>query len=598
MDQKSYFLIPTAEKVTWKFDRPVIFLGEWCRRYDDRMLWSAMEASVNPSYGNDQKKKDQDAAEAEKIFTELFPKLCSVLNDVHGVKHSERFWRILLGSWFHHYIKVVINRVNTLEECLKRYPISEIADFLGSPVTLASQNSHTAANLYSDDRWNHQFTLKLLDLIAEKEISKIPISDVVPRITTAPMTRAPKNLRTWFTRSTLSSYHKVASKFTSENEPLLISSYLSLKSELFLQVLLRQFPKMHIGEMFIGKANIDLDVRLELSRKFGTHRNDLIESVTSKFLFELIPICYLEAFRELELNAQKRAFPASPKLIFTSNSFEYDEAFKFSAASKVENGTKLIYGQHGNNYGTHRYMNPLNEETTCDKFLTWGWQGSLPQHTPAFMLRNSGKRKPQINAMGHLLLIEDDEPIRFETWDTSNHYLEYLVAQKHFVGLLASEPKSQLLVRLTAASNQKKNSEVRQWKDFDYEIEVDYGFTKIRDLIERSRLIVHSYDSTGLLETLAWNLPTLAFWNGGFENLRDEVIPDYQLLHDIGIIHFTAAGAAEKVNEIWGDIDGWWASQDIQRARQVFCKKYAYLSGAPNYRYYRHSTYRINGSPE
>ena len=50
-----------------------------------------------------------------------------------------------------------------------------------------------------------------------------------------------------------------------------------------------------------------------------------------------------------------------------------------------------------------------------------------------------------------------------------------------------------------------------RWKDFDPAVKVDTGEVDIRDLISRSRLVVHSYDSTGILETLNLNIPTLAF---------------------------------------------------------------------------------------
>lgn len=581
MKNQSYFLIPTAEKSTWKFDRPVIFLGEWCRRYDDRALWSAMDAIVNPSYGNEQKKRDQDAAEAEAIFVKLFPKLCLTLNVHHGVLHSERFWQILLGSWFQHFIKVVMNRVRTLQECLKRYPISEIAIFLESPMKLASENSHSAAFLYSDDKWNHQFTLKLLDLISATEIAKISVLEVRREVPIFPIAKSRENIKPGFTQSILSIYGKTASKFTRANEPLLISTFLSLKSEIFLQTRLGQLPKIHIGELFESDLEVNSELRLKLSKDSKSWGSNLLESVISELVFETIPLCFLEAFSALEVNAMQRSFPSSPKFIFTSNSFEYDEAFKFWAAKKSENGSKLIYGQHGNNYGTHRYMNPSNEEVTCDMFLTWGWQGNLKQHTPAFLLRNSGKRHPYVDRKGHLLLIEDDEPLRIETWDTTAQFLRYLEAQKEFVRLLDSEPRSELVVRLTAGSHKKKNSEVMQWKDLGIETEVDHGYAKIRSLLEKSRLVVHSYDSTGILETLAWNIPTIAFWENGFENLRDEVISDYQVLCEVGILHFSATDAAQKVNEIWEDIDAWWTSKDTQAARDFFCNKYARLTDAP-----------------
>jgi len=540
-----------------------------------------MDFKVNPSYGNDQKTKDLDAIKSERIFLEIFPKLCSTLNVFHGVDYSARFWRILIGSWFKHFINVIINRVETLRECLKIYPINEIASFSESHISLASQNSHSAALLYSDDRWNHKLTMLLLDKMPEFKLEKIPIREKDNLATLKSFPKNSKNVKMRIYHSIFSMYGRTTSKFMRDNESLVISTFLSLKSEILLQALLGQIPKIRVGEMFCSETKVNPDLRLRLSRETKHWGSNFFESLISELLFETIPTCYLEAFNELKLSADQRAFPSSPKFIFTSNSFEYDEAFKYYSASKSESGSKIVHGQHGNNYGTHRYMNPSNEEIVCDKFLTWGWEGDLAQHTPAFVLRNSGKSHPRIKKQGKLLLIETVEPIRFETWDTTSQYKMYLEDQKKFVKLLDNEPKSQLLVRLASGSQWAKNTEDIQWNDFDSEIILDDGFSNIRSLIERSRLVIHSYDSTGLLETLSWNLPTVAFWQNGLEHLRDEVVQDFQALHDVGILYFSVTEAAQKVNEIWGDVDAWWGDHKIQTARKLFCSKYAVLNDSP-----------------
>ena len=95
------------------------------------------------------------------------------------------------------------------------------------------------------------------------------------------------------------------------------------------------------------------------------------------------------------------------------------------------------------------------------------------------------------------------------------------------------------------------------------------------DLISQSRLVIHGYDSTGMLETLSQNIPTLAFWNDTLERLRDCALPYYQLLIDAGIVHSSSDSVALKVNEVWDDIDQWWWSKEIQEARNSFCERYA-----------------------
>ena len=100
-------------------------------------------------------------------------------------------------------------------------------------------------------------------------------------------------------------------------------------------------------------------------------------------------------------------------------------------------------------------------------------------------------------------------------------------------------------------------------------------------MIKQSRLIIHGYDSTGILETLSFNIPSLAFWQNNFEHLRESAKPYYQLLVDSGIVHTSAESLANKVNEVWDNVDAWWCQSNVQDARLKFCERYARTSKNP-----------------
>ena len=76
MTKKKRYLITTADERTWKFDRPVVFLGEWCRLYDRKNIWHNMDAIVSEPYGIDPSKKKTDYYEAKRLEDKLFPEFC------------------------------------------------------------------------------------------------------------------------------------------------------------------------------------------------------------------------------------------------------------------------------------------------------------------------------------------------------------------------------------------------------------------------------------------------------------------------------------------------------------------------------------------
>ena len=255
--------------------------------------------------------------------------------------------------------------------------------------------------------------------------------------------------------------------------------------------------------------------------------------------------------------------------------------FKVWTAERVERGVQYVVGQHGNNYGTHRYINPSVEEATSDKFITWGWSGHLPQHVSGFNLKLPAKSQLHADPQGGLLLSEVWAGHRTTTWDNSQQFLDYLRDQFAFVGGLSPSVRSRLSVRLHHDWARLDWNEPQRWKQYAPDLELDYGFESIRSKIGRARLIVHSYDSTGMLETLAQGIPTLAFWQNRFGHLRDEVRADYQRLVDVGIVHLRADTAAATVNENWDRLDEWWGEEKRRAAVRGFCEKYSRRSFNP-----------------
>ena len=115
----------------------------------------------------------------------------------------------------------------------------------------------------------------------------------------------------------------------------------------------------------------------------------------------------------------------------------------------------------------------------------------------------------------------------------------------------------------------------KRWKDQFSDIVLDDGTSNMDHLMRNSRIFVYTYNSTGYLESLSWNIPTLIFWNLDSSPLRDDAMPYYNRLKEAGIFHQTPQSAAAKVAEIWDDVPTWWNQQEIQEAREFFCYRYA-----------------------
>ncbi|WP_141397420.1 LIC12162 family protein [Polaromonas sp. AER18D-145] len=577
------FLVTTADERTWKLDRPVVFLGEWCLRYDRKHLWSQMDAVVARPYGLGQTQKDSDHMEARAIEAEIFPCLCEVLNHHHGTQHGPRFWRMVIGHWFSRCVDVLFNRVRTLEQCLHEYEPNTTVVIDDHRYSLAPLDSYAAIWAFGDERWNHVLYARLLQLMDMGDCiaEKIPGDDFEGY--RRPESSAKTSLKSQVVEWGYKTVRGIMKFFIQDTDGLVLNSYLSKYLEIKLQVRLGQFPQMHRSPNLAQTALPNSTLRISLSKALerGICDSDL-SRVVRTMVFELMPVCYLEGFASLAGQVAGLAWPKQPRFIFTSNNFDTDEVFKLWAATKAESGATYCVGQHGNNYGVSRnHLDPSIEELTADRFFTWGWLGELPQHVPAFIFKTAGRPALQCNPSGGLLLIEVCLPQRINTWDSTSEFSDYFSEQQAFVRKLDDQPKKNLTIRLHGLSRQLYWSEEERWLEQDPELKIERGDLPMQALISCSRLIVHSYDSTGILETLSQDIPTLAFWQNGFDHLRESAKPYYQLLVDAGIVHLTPESIAAKVNEVWDSIPEWWTQANVQGARKRFCDQYAKSSKEP-----------------
>ncbi len=575
------YLITTADERTWRFDRPVIFLGEWCRLYSRKHIWQNMDAIISEPYGLGKALKDSDHAEARALEEKIFPILCNILNQHHNTQYSERFWRIVLGHWFQRYIDVILNRVKTLEQCLQSNQLSGTVAFDTEHYSLAPLDSYAAIWAFHDDRWNNTLYVKILNLLGD---ASCPF-EVISGNESKGILRTPNEIVPLKSKILKWIYHKLrvlAKVFIRENDALIINTYLPKVQAIKLQLSLGQIPQLFDTTKEWQAKKIDRVLRHNLSKLIFSKENDTLFGIMCSLVFELLPVCYLENFPELSKNVQRLTWPKAPKFIFTSNSFDTDELFKLWTAQKVDSGFKYIVGQHGNNYGTERYQNPTVEESTSDKFMTWGWTDRLPQHIPSFIFKTVVKSGKAYNPDGGLLLIEDMLYHRLNTWDRAYEFEIYFEEQTKFVDNLEKTIRDELTIRIHPSYKLLRSFDVLRWNDYDSHININTGEDVINKLISQSRLIVHGYDSTGILETLSQNIPTLAFWQNDLDHLRDSAIPYYQILVDAGIVHLTPESVASKVNEIWHDVETWWEQSSIQDARNKFCSHYARVSQNPS----------------
>lgn len=576
------YLITTADERTWKLNEPVVFLGEWCRVYGRRHVWQKMDSIVAAPYGLSVNEKDADGQYARALEEKLLPRVREILNEYHNSQFDLRGWKVIIGHWLRRLIHVVLNRVRTLQACFSSHVIAGTTTINRSFLSTVPMNSAEASGLFNNDIWNNILYARIMSIL---EMGVFPVYPLDCReVHQSPISRRElkrQSMTRRFLKGGLSLTSRLAASLARRHDPVIVASYLRPKEEIKLHLSLRQAPQLWRTPSISAACETDTSLRCRLgAAMLAEAPTDEIHSVLAQLLFELIPRSYLEGFDHLKEASDSMKWPRNPEFIFTSNRFDTDDVFKQWTAQKISEGVPYIVGQHGNNYGTFRYAYPTVEEETADRFFTWGWSKESARYCPAFVFKTVGSNL-QHSKKGGLLLVEVSMPHRRSTWDDEFEFHKYFEEQQAFVRELDEDVQANTTIKLHSWYVHFRWNELDRWRDAGTSAKVDYYTLNIDSLIARSRLLIYSYDSTGILENLQRNIPTLAFWQNGLDHVVEEEKPYYELLVSAGIVHLSPESAADKVNKIWRNVEAWWSSKTIQLARQAFCNRYARDSEHP-----------------
>lgn len=564
------FLITTADEHTWRTDVPVLFLGEWCRLYNRAAAWKDLDAEIVPYHWDDREKLHRDYLYLKALHEKLLQELSAQLNEQHGVEHSLRYWRILIGPWLGYFVHMLFDRWSMLEKAIKNYSIAGVQILDVMPDGLIPNNMNHFHDLFFDDAWNEMIYGQLLQNWTAIPITKIPTSPA--RSFTATSASLTLLLKRQFAQAL-----SVASQWlVRNNEAFFIATYLPLKLDWKLQYRLGQIPKLW-RQFQPPRTEISWGRR---QWKMSQMSSDMFANIARTMIPQHIPASYLEGYSALQSFCINLPWPKKPRFIFTSNSYHSDDVFKAWAAEKIETGTPLVVGQHGGVFGIARWMFVEDHQVAIsDYWLSWGWEDKKNNHIkPVGNLKMVG-RNLSCNPEGGALMVEMAMP-RYSHYlysaPVASQWLEYFQDQCRFASALPGHLRTQLLVRLYGADYgwcQKQ-----RWQERFSDIHLDNGIIPIDRLIEKSRIYISTYNATTFLESLTTNIPTIIFWNPKYCELRESAIPYFEQLKRAGIFHETPESAAHQMALIWDNVTDWWSSEHVQTARKEFCYRYSRVS--------------------
>jgi putative transferase (TIGR04331 family) len=581
---EGFNLVTTADNRLISATRSNVIMGTWC-------LYKNVNHPISDSDLYEIAKvwggKVEHIASAQSksviIYQELLNYLVPRLNYAHKTEFTSREWEVIIGPWLTQFVGYVYRRVSTFLQVLDEYKFDTVICFRYVSDLIKSNDTKDFVANTNNPVWQSMVDEIILRCITDEKISienvDLLAHNVFRDIPEQKSLRFKKFMGELLQR--ISSSRLIA---LMPQKYYLQATYLPYMVELRLHLLLLQLPTIRwfASSRVLSSFSMNLSKRKLVFAKNPATSNSIVEKCLIEVGMHVMPTCYIEGFNEL-VNATKMSnLPENPRVIFTSNSFEYDEIFKVWTSLKLKTKALYVVGQHGNNYGTWVNHDPT-EQRTSDLFLSWGWEDFRPNTLPTFNLKSSGRKNVRTSGKG-ILLIQDMLWNPTYPWDTDFEFAKKLESQFALVSNLDLECRKLLTVRLHHTSSQSNLDIIKLWKDYleKYpEITLEIGFTSMTKLLRSQQIVVHGYDSTGFLETLALDIPSLAFLPWGLGHLSLEARSDYQELLESGLIQIDPINAANEINKAVLNVDYWWSRSEKITSRKKFTDKYSVISSSP-----------------
>ena len=255
----------------------------------------------------------------------------------------------------------------------------------------------------------------------------------------------------------------------------------------------------------------------------------------------------------------------------------YEERLKLKLAKGLINGSKIITTQHGGSYGTcHVYPFSPEIEYKHYRFLSWGWsrQGNylgniVPLPSP---LLSSFKYKQKNNKIILITYRAMLYSYRISSIPQPIQQIQNRIHKLDFINTITNKIEDNFFYRPPL-------NELGSLKDKDYflnrfpKLKILRG--KLHNETMKCRLLLLDHPDTTLNIALSANIPTICFWNNTMWEMCVQAKPYFEKLRQVGILFDSGHEAATRVNEIYDNLESWWYSNEVQRARKDWVSQYA-----------------------
>lgn len=582
MNSSERTLITTSIQELWGNSKNVIFLGEWCKKYDQKKIWNNLEFETMKHHWTNYEKLYFDRENIMVIYEKILNLLVKKLNAHHKTNHSSRYWRIIIGPWLVLYTVCMFDKWETLRIFFERYK--------GKKKLYTFDHEDNIFYNYGtldfwektrfNDIWHYKNFLRIINFKFNKEIK---IKKIDKHISFKDVNKFIKENKKTKTKifSSFKSFFRYLIIFLDRplsffgiriNDVIIESFYFDKRDLIKLFFKSRIFPSFYINtfkeKIFDPKEIINLN-----QRKIFFDNNQDLSNDFEKYLFFAMktdfPIAYLEKFNEIDrsnshINKQKK------KSIFSMTSYMINERFKIWLARMVSNGAKLNTSYHGGCIPCKIDSFLDHNLKISDKYFVWSKKEEPEdkkhiQASPVQLL----KAKRIVRKSKKLCLIVSTDVLKYPIKFQSCPYAEQSKILFNEICSLVNNLKSDVY------KNVVYRCQSYNWGyDMPLQFSETYKDLKIQDVnktiyyedLSNTKLLISADSSTAGAEGIMSNIPTVITYPTKLYHPSDGVKPILEDLKKNKIFFEDPIQASKHINEIWHNPEEWWNSEPTRKS--------------------------------
>ena len=525
------------------------------------------------------KKKRSDYFYIIKKYEKFLTILKLILNKLHQENFSKKYWEQVYGMWL---IDFLVSIYEKYDNIIRLKNISNFNTYSLNQNIYIPRNTREAKKFYLSSQWFHYIYIKLIQDLKKKIVIK-KINNYKLKDFDIQNKKKKISLKTLLKDF----FSSITCKVTSKNELFIITTYLPFFKEILLQFRVNKIFKINLPyeHRYNYKKKINYNLR---NKKIAIKKgDDAFDQFIKKNILKNLPSIFLEEFREIRNYNLKLPWKKNPKKIYTSTSASNDDIFKIWLAEQKENGSKLIFGQHGTQFLFKFCTFDYYYKKISDRVLSWGDKiGDKKKFFPFANIKNISK-KIEIKKDKYLFLIQETPQKsnyngRIHSALLLNDYKKYIELQNRFLNNLTEKTYKKIKVRLGSnlrhtSTNNLLKFEKNIWSYYHPKLTYEIRNQNIYKTLEKSYLtILTTISATLVLECISFNIPFVILTLEYKNVFSKKAYKDFSELEKNKILFRNPKKLSDFLNtKNAAQIREWWYSEKIQNLIKKFQKNYS-----------------------